>query len=378
MSITTQAPAAPARPTRTDVQPFGAAIKDPKSNIFALIQHPEMQARMRQALPRHLSPERMLRVVSMALQKTPKLAECNRMSLLGCMLACGSLGLEPNTVLGHAYLIPFKDQCTLIVGYKGLVDLARRSGHISTIHCDVVYAGDEFDFEYGSSGRLRHVPAGQRKGDWLYAYAFARMVGGGEQYEVMTRAEVLAIRDKSQGYLRDKAKSPWTLYEPEMAKKTALRRMAKWLPLSIEFANAAALDELSDAGRADLAAMATGDISLDAITYDDGPGGGEGDGKPVLTQSEVKTNTPGPVEQPAAKAPDSAPQEAEPAEPTQDGPLTLDVLLAGLDASNSADELKGYWRDIEEARSGLSHADRAKLNTRRAEIEVQFLNKGKR
>lgn len=242
----------PARPTRAEMVPFAQAIKDPKSHVASLLQHPEMMLRMRQALPRHLSPERMVRVCALALQRTPKLAECDRMTLLGALLTCGSLGLEPNTVLGHAYLIPFGKACTLIIGYKGFVDLARRSGHIATVHADVVYASDEFDFEYGSSGKLRHVPSGNREGDWIYAYAYARMKDGSDQYEVMTRTEVLRIRNSSQGYQRDKSKSPWTNHEAEMAKKTALRRLAKWLPLSVEFATAAALDEMSDAGKADL------------------------------------------------------------------------------------------------------------------------------
>lgn len=265
----------PARPTRAEMVPFAQAIRDPKTHVGSLIQHPEMMARMRQALPRHLSPERMIRVCALALQRTPKLAECDRMTLLGALLTCGSLGLEPNTVLGHAYLIPFAKTCTLIIGYKGLVDLARRSGHIATIHADVVYPGDEFDFEYGSGGRLRHVPSGQRSGDWLYAYAYARMKDGSDQYEVMTREEVLRIRNGSQGYQRDKGKSPWTLHEGEMAKKTALRRLAKWLPLSVEFASAAALDEMSEQGRADLAGMAEATDVLGGIenmAIEDGTG----------------------------------------------------------------------------------------------------------
>lgn len=354
----------PPRPTRADVVPFAEAIRNPKTSVMALLQHPEMMARMRQALPRHLSPERMLRVSALALQRTPKLADCDRLSLLGSLMTCGSLGLEPNTPLGHAYLIPFKETCTLIIGYKGFVDLARRSGHISTVHADIVYQGDQFDFEYGTNGRLRHVPSGNRDGEWLYAYAFARMKDGGEQYEVMTRAEVLRIRNSSQGYQRDKAKSPWTLHEPEMAKKTALRRLAKWLPLSIEFATAAALDELSDAGKADLAQIGEAtDVlgAMEGLTYDD--------------TTDLRADTEPPPAAASAPVP-SRPAEGqgEPAtdqrEQTDPARVPVEALIGAVETCATTDELTAFWRDCEEARSLLSPEDRGKLATRKAEIEV--------
>ncbi len=255
--------------------PQGAKGDAPKQppRIQDMLQSPDMVKRMQAVLPRHLSPERMLRVMAQAVFKTPKLAECHPITLLGAMMACASLGLEPNTPLGHAYLIPFEKRkkvgndwvtervdVNLIIGYKGLIDLARRSGDLESIHADVVYEGDEFSFEYGTNTHLRHVPTGDREGRIpKWAYAHAKLKGGGQGFEVLPYIEVLKIRNASQGYQqasrqRDGGKSnPWIAFEHEMSVKTMIRRLSKFLPASIEFANAAELDRMSDGGSANLA-----------------------------------------------------------------------------------------------------------------------------
>lgn len=265
--------------------PQAAAPQTEPPKIQQLLQSPEMVKRMQAVLPRHLSPERMLRVMAQAVFKTPKLAECHPITLLGAMMACASLGLEPNTPLGHAYLIPFEkrkkvgpgkdDWATdrvdvqLIIGYKGLLDLARRSGTLESVHADVVYEGDEFSFEYGTNMHLRHRPMGERENRVpIWAYAHAKLKDGGQAFEVLPYGQVLTIRNGSQGYseavkkaqrekraLTDKD-SPWIKHEHEMVAKTMFRRLSKWLSLSIEFANAAELDRMSDAGTANLAAFA--------------------------------------------------------------------------------------------------------------------------
>lgn len=190
----------------------------------------------------HLKPERMMRLMAGAMQKTPKLAECEPITLLGAMMTCASLGLEPNTVLGHAYLIPFKNnrkkitEVTLIIGYKGMIDLARRSGVVVNIHADVVYAGDEFSFEYGTNQHLRHVPAGPRDNP-THAYCHAKLVDG-EAFIVLPYEEVLKVRDSSQGYKTaikyNDQSAPWIKHEHQMARKTAVRALFNELPISVE------------------------------------------------------------------------------------------------------------------------------------------------
>lgn len=342
-------------PTRAEVRKFSDLMKDANAPFGAILQHPEMMRRMMQAVPKHLSPDRMIRVCALAMQKTPKLAEVDRGTMLGALLTCASLGLEPNTVLGHCYLIPFGKTCQLILGYKGLADLARRSGKVGHLHADVVFPGDEFDYWYGKGADLRHRPKGARNGQWTYAYAIAEIIGGGWQFEVMTYEEVMAIRNKSQGYIQalketnpvKRQKAPWIGYEAEMAKKTALRRLSKLLPMSIEYASAAALDEMSDTGRQDFSSLADATDIQWAI---------EGSLSDVEDATETAPPSAGaatpPVQRTAEKVA-AQPSTSQPAEPPahvtepipeETQPLSMyQSIVAGIDASNSVSELQAWW-----------------------------------
>lgn len=284
-----QRPSLPANANATGNRPNLATARDEKTQtINDILQSPKTIARFQAIVPRHLSAERMLRVMALAVHKTPELAKANPVTLLGAMMVLASLGIEPNTPLGHAYLIPFgkrqKNKQTqqwettsvevnVILGYRGLVDLARRSGSLVSIHADVVYEGDDFSFEYGSNQHLKHVPYGVRKGRKpLWAYAYVKLKDG-EAFEVLPYAQALAIRDGSEGYraalkakedagngqqyrMRAYETAPWVKYEHEMVAKTMVRRVSKMLPMSIEFANAARLDEMSESNTIDYNAFA--------------------------------------------------------------------------------------------------------------------------
>ena len=190
----------------------------------------------------HMKPERMMRLMANAIRTTPKLGQCDPLTLLGSMMTCASLGLEPNTVLGHAYLIPFENRAKtqtevqLVLGYKGMIDLARRSGHVVNIHADVVYQADEFSFEYGSNQHLKHIPAGERSVP-THAYCHAKL-SDGEAFIVLPYAEIIKVRDASQAYKTaqkyGKKDSPWIAHEHQMARKTAVRALFNELPISIE------------------------------------------------------------------------------------------------------------------------------------------------
>lgn len=212
------------------------------ANVRELLVNDQAKQQLAAVAAGHMRPERMLRLMANAMRTTPQLGECDPLSLLGSMMTCASLGVEPNTPLGHAYLIPFKNnrknitEVQLILGYKGMIDLARRSGHIVNIHGDVVYEGDEFSFEYGSEQHLKHRPKGKRATP-LYAYCHAKLTDG-EAFVVLPWDEVIAIRDASQGYKTavkyGKKDSPWIAHQHEMAAKTAVRALFKYLPISIE------------------------------------------------------------------------------------------------------------------------------------------------
>jgi recombination protein RecT len=213
----------------------------------------KMKPQIQLALPRHVSPDRMLRIVLTTVQRTPKLLDCTRESLLGCIVQCAQLGLEPDGLLGHAYLIPFfnskqsRMECQLIVGYKGLLKLARQSGEIASIAARVVHEKDLFEFEYGLQEKLRHIPSmDEDPGPLLYAYAIFRLKDGAVHFDVMSYREIEAIRKRS----KSGTSGPWTTDFEEMAKKTVLRRASKMSPASIEdrMARAITLDEKADAG----------------------------------------------------------------------------------------------------------------------------------
>ena len=219
-------------------------------------------------LPRHMNAERLLKVAQIVATTTPALLECEIPSLIKAIGDCAQMGFEPNTPLGQAYLVPFSAKnkagqwiknVQVIIGYKGLIELARRSGHIISIAAHEVREKDTFELEYGLQEKLRHVPylKGER-GPVLGYYCVAHLKDGGHAFDFLPNAEVMEIRNASQGYKQaiasaekyhKQASHPWIDHEVEMGKKTAVRRLSKMPPLSVEFAAAAAIDEAGDRGQ---------------------------------------------------------------------------------------------------------------------------------
>lgn len=188
------------------------------------------------ALPKHIKPDRFLRIALTAFSKTPKLRDCTKESLLSCLIDCSQLGIEPDGRKAH--LIPYGNVCTLIIDYKGLVDLARRSGEVAYIHADVVCEKDVFEYAFGSGAFLRHVPALKDRGPATQVYSFVKLKDGSEDFCVMNKEEIEAVRGRSKA----SKNGPWVTDWNEMAKKTAFRRHSKWLPLSSEFQEAVEKD----------------------------------------------------------------------------------------------------------------------------------------
>jgi recombination protein RecT len=197
-------------------------------------------------LPRHVAPDRIIKVALTAITKTPKLMECTRQSLILAILQAAELGLEPGGSLGEGWLIPYKDTCQFIPGYRGLISLARRSGQIISIEAHVVHEADAFHFALGLEPVLNHVPDLEEEdsGKITHAYAIARLVGGGVQFEVMSKNQIDKIRARS----RAANNGPWVTDYEEMARKTTIRRLAKYLPLSVELARALDLQAATESG----------------------------------------------------------------------------------------------------------------------------------
>lgn len=182
-------------------------------------------------LPKHLTPERVCRVAMTAFTKTPALAQCEMASVYQAVQQAAELGLEPGGALGQCYLLPYGRTCQLIVSYKGLIELARRSGEIESIEARVVHENDEYDVSFGLHSDIHHKPClDGDPGQMVMVYAVARLKGGMVQFEVMTRADVDAIRRRS----RSGNSGPWVTDYDEMARKTVVRRLCKYLPISAE------------------------------------------------------------------------------------------------------------------------------------------------
>ena len=199
-----------------------------------------MEPQIRKALPSVITPERFTRMVLTALSSSPKLQACTPMSFMGAMMQAAQLGVEPNTPLGQAYLIPYGGVCQFQLGYKGLIDLAYRSGEVSGIQAHEVHENDTFTYEYGLEPKLRHVPAQTDRGPVTFYYAVLKLKNGGVGFEVMSREDVekFAMK-KSEAYNN----GPWKTDFDEMAKKTVLKKVLKYAPLKTEFARAVASDE---------------------------------------------------------------------------------------------------------------------------------------
>ena len=216
------------------------------------------------ALPSHLNADRMARIALTCFRQNPTLAECEPQSVFACIVMASQLGLEPG-LMGQAYLIPFNKkvkrngrdewvkECQLIPGYQGLVDLARRSGRIKSLEAHVVYANDRFECSFGLEPRLVHEPKWDgARGDFRLVYAVAHLTDGGVHVEVMSADQVRTIRDRSQNVQNAKKynkQTPWDTDFDQMAIKTVLRRICKFLPKSVELASALALEAINARGR---------------------------------------------------------------------------------------------------------------------------------
>lgn len=190
----------------------------------------DMMPAITAVLPKQMNPERLSRIALNVIRTNPKLLTCDINSLMGGVLEAAKLGLEPG-LMGQCYLVPYGREATFIIGYKGLIDLVRRSGQVSTIEARTVFEKDVFEFEYGLESKLVHKPALVNKGEAIAYYAVAKLDGGGSSFIVMSVQEIEQYRDK---YSKSKKFGPWVNEFDAMARKTCLRQLIKYLPISVE------------------------------------------------------------------------------------------------------------------------------------------------
>lgn len=250
-------------------QPQQMTLKQKQNSVANLLNN--YKTSIAQALPKHLTPDRLMRVFLTASVKNPALLDCTQHSLISSILTIGQLGLMPDDVLGECYLIPFNNtkkgvkECQIMIGYKGLCSLAMRSGQVKSVQARAVFAanaefpngakGDFFEFEMGLDEKLKHVPNGIKDPAFItHFYAVVKFNNGGHVLNVMTKQEVEAIRNESANYKFAKYKEStiWGKYFEEMGCKTVLRRLMKYVPLSPEIQQAIGTDEAGDYGKQNL------------------------------------------------------------------------------------------------------------------------------
>jgi recombination protein RecT len=211
---------------------------DKKPSVRQLIE--QMTPEIKRALPAHLDAERVARIAITLIGTSPGLQQCTPESFLGALMTASQLGLEPGP-LGEAYLVPYGKQVTFIPGYKGLIKLAYQSGQLRRIAAHVIREHDEFDYAQGLDPYLVHKPKLAKRGEPIGVYAVAVLATGEKSFVVLSVDQVEAIRRRS----RASKNGPWVTDWDAMARKTAIRQLARWLPMSTdlrEFGLAVALD----------------------------------------------------------------------------------------------------------------------------------------
>lgn len=221
------------------------------TDVATLLSNYKLQ--IAQALPKHLSAERMIQISTILVTRNPKLAQCTATSVVGAVMQASILGFKPVESLGHCYFVPYNEkkedgtfelQCQFQIGYRGYIDLAQRSGKIKMIYAFCVYEGDEFTFSLGLNPTLNHVPANIYKSDdkITHVYAVAHFMNGGFNFYVLGRKEVEALRLRNP-MQKMGARGAWKTDFPEMACAKAIKKLAKFIPMSDEMESAVLSDD---------------------------------------------------------------------------------------------------------------------------------------
>jgi len=241
-----------------------SVAKKPKT-IFDLLTEDKAKRAIASVAGQYMTPERFLRLAVNCIKKTPKLMECEPHSVLGSFMASAALGLEPNTVLQQAYLIPYGVRgklgdgswgithydCQFQIGYRGFITLAHRSPHIVTLEAEAIHEGDHFDHLKGSRSFLEYRKSLKDRGELIGSFAFSKLDGGGEAATILPLDEIHKIRGRSETYQsllrgaeaggeewkRKKAEeklagTPWVMWEDDMSAKSAIKKHSKQLPMN--------------------------------------------------------------------------------------------------------------------------------------------------
>src|SRR6516164_2428625 len=215
-------------------------------NVYETLESNYFTNKLRHSIPNNLDPRHLVALAVTLIKSSPLLAQCTPISLMACVISSAQLGLELDRMLGHAYLLPFKNAATriytatLVVGYRGFAHLMYQSGAVSSVSAEIVRPGDFFEVQFGSKRELKHIPkinnrAEDHHENWLGAYAVAHMITNRSEFDFMDRVHIEGSRARSQSwraYKKDGRESPWNTDAEEMWRKTPIRRLAKRMPVS--------------------------------------------------------------------------------------------------------------------------------------------------
>lgn len=218
--------------------------KKETTNIYEMME--KLKPQMERALPKHVTAERMARMALTAVRSNIKLQQAEAVSLLGSIMTAAQLGLEPNTPLGQCYIIPYnnkgKMQAQFQMGYKGLVELAYRSGQYRQISAEKVDAADNFSYSYGLNPNLHHVPAAKFSGTVVYYYAVYHLANGGHAFKVWSKEQAEA---HGKRYSKSYTNGPWQTNFDQMAMKSVLIDLLRIAPKSVELATAISRENMT-------------------------------------------------------------------------------------------------------------------------------------
>lgn len=297
--------------------------------IQGLLESDQFKASVTKCLPKHLTPDRFIRVACTTLMRTPKLAQCDQISFFNALLTLSQYGLEPDG--RRAHLIPFwneKRKCFEVqanLDWKGLAELAMRSGLISTIHIDVICENDIFDYDVGEI-KAHKIDFRKDRGEMYAVYALVKMKDGALMNDVMQLDEVLKIRERS----KSKESGPWVTDFREMAKKTVFRRLSKRLTLSPEFRDAIETEDDSEDARAAKARVVESTIAPFTITQNEPEQLPEPEQDDVPWGNSNPQQEPLPAEKTSTKEPIKEPAKESNARPPQTE-LQVVIIEAGFD-----------------------------------------------
>jgi recombination protein RecT len=322
--------------------------RNPVSEFRAFLER--QRGQIEAALPKHIPAERMIRLACTEFSKNPALQRCSLPSVFGGIIQSAQLGLEIG-VLGQAYLVPYQNrkagvtEAQFIPGYKGLIALARRSGEVSSIETNIVYENDQFDLKLGLSTEVVHRPNldGERGAPRL-VYGVAKFKDGGHHFEWMSIAEVNRIRARS----RAADSGPWVTDYEQMVRKTLIRRMANYLPMSIELGNAIQLSDAADEGKR--ATIEGGFVVVEGEELPKDDSGGASEDLPA------RTSAPGASEggETLARRKDEAPREVEQAPaPSNPPPAAPRPTTSAAESSRAAENVDVAWTPSPEEQAAI-------------------------